>query len=301
MFLFSCLVLTAPFGGVGRADEATAVPAGPDQPPLTRIDKAQYHLFRPTPQAYLRELTPDRPDKTESPYTVDAGHFQLEMDLVSYTHDAERAGGVARRVEAWAIAPLNLKAGLCNQADLQVIVETWNEVETKARGPGLTLQRHSHGFGNVTTRMKYNFWGNDGGPTAFGMIPFAKWPTSQDRLGNGNVEGGIVFPLAVELPRGFGMGLMTEFTCNRDDLGNGSHPEFVNSITFSHDLVGRLGGYVEFFSATSSEPDSDWVGTVDFGLTYGLTENLQLDTGVNVGVTKSADDLNLFFGLSCRY
>jgi hypothetical protein len=42
-------------------------------------DKSGYTLFRPTPEALLRELTSDRPDKTESPITVDAGHFQLEM------------------------------------------------------------------------------------------------------------------------------------------------------------------------------------------------------------------------------
>lgn len=29
-------------------------------------------------------MSTDRPDKTESLYTVDAGHFQFEADLVSF-------------------------------------------------------------------------------------------------------------------------------------------------------------------------------------------------------------------------
>src|ERR1700690_1895783 len=54
-------------------------------------DKSQYNLFNPTPVKYMRELSPDRPDETESPYTVDAGHFQLEMDFANYTYN-ETAG-----------------------------------------------------------------------------------------------------------------------------------------------------------------------------------------------------------------
>jgi len=51
----------------------------------TKVDKSQFHLFHPTPDALMREMATDRPDKTESAYTVDAGHFQVEMDLLSYT------------------------------------------------------------------------------------------------------------------------------------------------------------------------------------------------------------------------
>ena len=34
------------------------------------------------------------------------------------------------------------------------------------------------------------------------MMPFIKSPTNQDGLGNTSVEGGVIFPLAVELPWG---------------------------------------------------------------------------------------------------
>ena len=36
-------------------------------------DKSSYSLFNPTPDSALRDMATDRPDKTESPYTVDAG------------------------------------------------------------------------------------------------------------------------------------------------------------------------------------------------------------------------------------
>ena len=74
----------------------------------------------------MRELSADRPDKTESAYTVDAGHFQVEMDLVAYSYDHDRSGGDDTRTEAWAIAPMNLKLGLLNDVDLQLMIETYN-------------------------------------------------------------------------------------------------------------------------------------------------------------------------------
>jgi hypothetical protein len=33
----------------------------------------------------MRELSADRPDKTDCPFTVDAGHFQVEMDFANLT------------------------------------------------------------------------------------------------------------------------------------------------------------------------------------------------------------------------
>lgn len=261
------------------------------------IDKSQFHLFNPTPSKYLREMSTDRPDKTESAYTVDAGHFQFEMDLVTYARDEERSGGTTTKVDAWAVAPINLKVGLCNRVDLQLVLETY--VDVRVRSGGVT--RTMRGYGDTTVRLKYNLWGNDGGPTAMAAMSYVKLPTNQDDLGNDSVEGGLILPLAASLPGGFGMGLMTQFDAVRDSDDRGYHAEFINTITLGHDIVGKLGGYVEFFSAVSAERGSSWIGTLDFGLTYGFTDNIQLDAGVNIGVTKSAADVNPFVGLSWRF
>src|SRR5262249_25819964 len=47
-------------------------------------DKSQYKLFNPTPANCLREFDPDRPDVTDNPFTIDAGHIQFESSLFSY-------------------------------------------------------------------------------------------------------------------------------------------------------------------------------------------------------------------------
>jgi hypothetical protein len=168
-------------------------------------------------------------------------------------------------------------------------------------------QRHSRGaFGRRPNReqaqeLKINLWGNDGGQTAFALMPFVKFPTASDQLGNDAVEGGVILPLAVQLPGGWGLGLMSECDFLRNDESSSYHSTFIHSITLGHDLFGKLGGYFEFFSEVSRARGSPWVGTVDLGLSYGLTENSQLDAGVNLGVTDSADDVNPFAGITVRF
>src|ERR1051326_5573751 len=171
-------------------------------------DKGRYHLFNPTPREFMREMITDRPDRTESPYTVDAGHCQFEADVLNYSYDRYNAARSDARVESVAVAPVNLKLGLCNRADIQLVVQSYNSIRTHDRAAG-TVDRQ-RGFGDVIPRLKVNLWGNDGGPTAFGVMPFVKLPTNQDRVGNNSVDGGIIFPLAAALPQGWSMGLMTE-------------------------------------------------------------------------------------------
>ena len=85
-------------------------------------DKSSYHLFRPTPEHLMRELSTDRPDLTESPYTVDAGHIQMEMDVVNATFDRDQSGGGDVRNRSRTFGGMNFKVGLLNQVDLQMIL-----------------------------------------------------------------------------------------------------------------------------------------------------------------------------------
>src|SRR5258707_15821817 len=63
--------------GIAHCADSIIAPQPVRPPP---VDKSGYTLFNPTPREYMRAFTTDRPDLTESPFTVDAGHFQLEMD-----------------------------------------------------------------------------------------------------------------------------------------------------------------------------------------------------------------------------
>lgn len=243
----------------------------------------------------LRDLSTDRPDKTESPYTVDAGHFQVELDLATYTR--ERDGGV--RTETFGVAPVNLKLGLTPSTDLQLVVEPFVRQTVTDRTSG--RRRRTTGFGDVTVRLKHNLFGNDGGPAALALMPFVKLPTASKALGNGAAEFGLIVPLALSVSDRVGVGLMTEIDLNEESDGRGYAPSFVNSATVSFDLTDRVGLYTELFTERGTERGARWVVTGDAGLTYAVGENTQLDTGVNLGLTDAAEDIQVFIGLSRRF
>jgi hypothetical protein len=262
-------------------------------------DKSRYNLFHPTPDALLREMATDRPDKTESAYTVDAGHFQIEMDLLNYSRDRSNAGGAHQTVKALSIAPINVKVGLFNNVDLQFLAQTYNIQWTNNRDAN--RRTRASGFGDVLLRCKTNLWGNDGGATALSVMPFVKFPTNQDHLRNRALEGGVIFPFALELPGEWELGAQTELDHLQNSDDSDYHHEVVNTITIGHNIIGKLAGYLEFFSNISSERNAKWIATFDFGFTYAVTRDIRLDAGVNVGITEAADDLNPFVGLSVRY
>jgi Putative MetA-pathway of phenol degradation len=258
-------------------------------------DKSKYSLFNPTPQAFLRDFDTDRPDKTGSPYTVDAGHIILESDLFVYTRDVDKTG---TDVSTFNYLIPNLRIGLTNNIDLQIIPEIYKVQRNKSKdGTAETLS----GFGDTTVRLKVNFWGNDGGKTAFAAVPFVKFPTNQDGLGNNAIEGGIVFPLFVELSDHWDVGMQTEFDVNHNQDSSGYNAGFINTVSFGYKINNKLSSYFELFTNQTTEKGASFIGTFDTGLKYLLTDNVQLDAGINVGITDAADDYQPFVGLSFRF
>ncbi len=262
-------------------------------------DKSAYTFFNPTPRDQMRELSTDRPDKTESAYTVDAGHFQIEADLIAYSRDHDTADGADVKSRGTTFANVNLKAGLTNTIDLQFVIETYTTAKATDRTSGLTEK--ASGFGDITTRLKINLWGNDSGDTAFALMPYVKFPTNQDNLGNNSIEGGLIAPYALSLPGGWGCGIMPQIDLVRDDDDSGYHTELVFSVTASHDITEKLGGYLELWASRGTQSGAQTVATFDCGLTYAVNHNTQLDLGVNLGISDAAEDIAPFVGLSMRF
>lgn len=253
------------------------------------LDKSQYTLVNPTPRPLMREMATDRPDTTESPYTVDAGHVQVESSFTDYTRDDENGGAF----EAWSILPTNVKIGLTNNTDLQLAFEPY--VREELDGDATT------GFGATQLRLKINLWGNDGGDTAFAVMPFVQFPTEDGDFGaTEHLQGGVILPLKVALPREWDLGLMAEFDAVRDGTDDNYELQFVHTATLGHAIVGELDGYVEYIGITDTEDGTGYLSLVGGGVTYGVSDNVQLDTGVNIGLSEDADDFNVFAGISVR-
>lgn len=285
--MFSKVLQRSVIGGVCLFGSVAFAADGPD--------KSAYHLFNPTPREMMRDLSTDRPDKTESAYTVDAGHFQIEADLFSFTHNRDNSSDTTTKVSNFSV--MNLKAGLTNDMDLQLMLSPYRKVEENAAG----VTSNKEGFAETVLRLKWNVFGNEGTGNAMALMPFLKLPTASNNLNNNQYEGGLIIPFAVEMPHDLGLGIM--FQANRMKNANDDqfHTKLISSITMSSAIVGSLGGYAELYSESSAEPGASWIATGDLGLTYGLTPNLQLDLGANIGLTDAADDINGFLGFAARF
>ncbi len=230
----------------------------------------------------LRELSTDRPDTTESARSVDAGHFQFELEIAAW----ERDGGT----RTLHLGGLNLKAGLDESTDLQLVLPLFSRTDG---GP--------EGFGDIEVRLKRNLWGNDAGSTALAMMPFVKIPTAGHDLGNGKWEGGFIVPFAFSLPAGWESAVMTEIDLAADEAGNGYHAVFVNSITASHGLTESTACFVELVSVLSAESGAEAEAYFNAGLTWVVQPRWQVDGGIRAGLTSSSSDFTPFLGLSAKF
>ena len=290
----SCRRARSPFAAISVLVALGVTAGAAADPPAA--DKSAYTFFNRTPVSQLREFTTDRPDVTESPYTLDAGWWQLEMDLVAATCDHDTTHGADLRTSAFTFANLNLKFGLTNRIDLQTVIETYTRSRTHDRIAG--THTAASGFGDITSRLKINLWGNDGGDSAFGLLPFVKWPTNQHGLGNRSLEGGLVLPYGRNLGRGWDLGVETAVAFVRNAADDGYQADWLNSVTVGHEIAGNLAGYLEVTYLYSRGGDQ---ATFDCGVTYGVTRNVQFDAGINFGLTQPAPDFNSFVGLSVRF
>ncbi len=252
--------------------------------PPAAADQWQYTLFNPTPREQMRDLSTDRPDTTESPITVDAGHIQIEASFFDYGRNDD--GGIEE--EVFTYGATNVKFGLLSNVDLQIVFDAYTEVKTE----GETVA----GFSDIQARLKINLWGNDGGRTALAVFPFVKIPTGT-ALSNDKVEGGIILPFALELTDTIGLGLMAEADFVRQDSGNGYDTEFVHTAVIGFDVTDKLGAFVEYVGVAGS----DYQASSVVGLTYGLSADIQLDAGMRFGLNDAAEDLGAFTGISVRF
>jgi len=277
---------------LGQSEAPAGVPS-PDATDLVRF-KAPFTLANPTPRDLWRPLAADRPDATESPITVDAGAVQVELSFVEYTYND--AGG--EETNTFAVAPINLKIGLTNRADIQFVFAPYVHSSTSGG-------TDSDGVGDLEVRLKVNLWGNDGGTTAFGFLPFITLPTGSDDVGVSEIEGGFFTPFSLDLAEfgleGWGLGAQAGFIFERNDADNGYDTRFQHTTVLGYELTERIGVFGEFIGETVIG-ESGYSPGLSGGMTYSVNEDVQLDAGVVMGLDDdSTDDLTMFGGVTSRF
>ncbi len=160
-----------------------------------------YSLFNPVPNDKLRELSTDRPGKSHSAITVDAGHIQIESDFLNYTYDPHGNGDVT--THAYSIGTPILKLGVTNWMDVELGLALFNSLHQSSNSStgNSNWDVSAHGFGDTLLGAKVNAFGNDGGDQSLAFLPFLKIPTASPGLGNGHVEFTLNVPYTIALSK----------------------------------------------------------------------------------------------------
>ncbi|WP_375396657.1 transporter [uncultured Sphingomonas sp.] len=191
---------------------------------------------------------------------------------------------------------MNLKVGLLNNVDIQFVFTPYGHVETRDSG----TRTIASGFSDDTqVRLKINLWGNDGGSTAFAIMPFVKVPTGARGLTNNHVEGGLILPLAFDLPSDFSLGTMVEFDLVYDDDRRNYGFDVVHTATLGHPIIGHLSGYIEYVGNVPRI--GSYRAIASGGLSYQLAKNWVVDSGGTLGLAGAVDDMTVFVGTSLRF
>lgn len=237
-------------------------------------------------------LCTDRPTKANATCTVPAGHWQVETDLVNWTHASE--GGVSTDV---ILAPNpTLKYGLSDKADIEFNIAPYEAVRVEAGG----VTHTESGVGDLFIRLKYALVSN--ATWSLSVIPYVKAPTAQHSIGNGEVEGGLAVPISFSLPDKVSLTFGPELDSLENAALDGHHLNMVQVVNFSRPMTDKLTLSVEYWNDQNWDPLSTVSqSSADVAAAYGLTGTLQLDAGVNLGLNRATPRSQLYVGVSKRW
>lgn len=249
----------------------------------------------------MREFQTDRPDVTEGPFTVDAGHVQTESDIFNYSRSKPDEIGTV--TEKFLFGSTNVRLGVTNDTEVDFLLQPYNAVRTRFADPPQTVWKS--GPDTFELRAKYNLYGNDTfktpGSTAMALLPFVDIPTARNGVGQDRIEGGLIVPFALKLTDKADLSLMTEFDLRRNASGAGYHVEYVNTASLSYDITDNFGTYMEVVTIVGNGGPLGGIVVLDGGWIYKMSQDLQLDAGIRFGVTRAANRLNPFIGISRRF
>ncbi len=267
-------------------------------PAATPADKSGYTLFDPTPDALMRPLQTDRPGKSFNPFTVDAGHVQVESDFWLYAWDHWSPDGSVTR--STTILDPNLKLGLNDRAELDAILPLHDSQVTRSRNSGRMAGR---GVCDLQLGGKVNLFGNNGdGSRGAGVVAYAELPNGASGVCEGAAQYAVALPIVLPLPDQFsitvnpGAGLLDN--ANKPGL-HGDYQLILNLNRQIPDTTVTAG--IELALDDEADHNTGDQNTIDGSLQWVIGHNVQLDGGVYVGLNRSAPDWSPYVGVSIRY
>jgi hypothetical protein len=231
----------------------------------------------------------DRPTKSTGTCTAEAGHLQVETDLVDIVHS--RIDGTT--VDAWSALNPTLKYGVGEHTDLELSIALLNEVRTS----GAPTAR---GAGDAWLKLKHRFVLS---PTLeVALMPVLKAPTAARSIGNGAWEGGLLVPVVAQLSGDWSLNLSPEIDVVANANGRGHHVATAQLVNLGRPVGHDVTLSLELWGASDWDPAGRHrQASLDVGAAWLTSSALQFDGGVNLGLNRATPALQAYVGVSQRF
>jgi Putative MetA-pathway of phenol degradation len=245
----------------------------------------------------------DRPNVTNTPHTIDAGHLQIETGIIDYAYFRDHSPGDNVREDNFDVGQFNFRLGILNNLEINAVIDAFDSVQFHDYAAGNSFYAGS--FGDTAIGGKLNLWGDESGDdtweTAMAIQPQFKLPTARNDVGNGYFEFEVAAPFLMNLPAGFHLGLQPGVSHERSLQNTGYVTGFPMSISLDRVVIANLDIYLEYACDPTTEHHAQTGQTIDVGGTYPLNDNVVLDTGVNFGLNSASQNVEVLAGISVRF
>ena len=225
----------------------------------------------------ITELQADRPDQTETPFTVPKNHFQMENGfLFEHTNNSAQ----------FFTGPSSLlKYGINDHFEVGAITE----FTTTSTGKNL------YGLNPVTFRFKEKIFDEKGILPTTSFLGYLTVPNfASTALTVKYFAPAFRFTMQHTLSEKISLG----YNLGAEWDGESAEPDFIYTLTMGYSVSEKTGVYAEVYGFAAQFSKADH--RVDGGINYLLKPNLLLDFSGGIGLTQNAPDYYLAFGISFR-
>ncbi|MGE3799662.1 MAG: transporter [Candidatus Kapaibacterium sp.] len=249
------------------------------------------------------ELVTDRPDQTESASTIAPGSVQIEAGVeISVNEFVDISGGAdSTDTEKKLTAPaLLVRVGLFDGVELR-IGGSWISQNFDPRNdcrqtifplPPCNYYSDLSGLGDISVGGKVRLMKGDGLSPQVALLAHLTLPVGADGIAPEVLVPDIRLAMAHDLSETFSLGY---------NIGGAwEDEEFTGlyTVALGLGLTDAFGCFFELYGNGPWEENPEH--SFDSGLTWLVTNNVQLDIASGIGLTEEAEDLFLGAGLSVR-
>lgn len=238
-------------------------------------------------------IATDRPDFVESSDVVGKGRVQIETSLA---WERDRQGGVKTRLSS---TPTLLRVGVAEDWELRL--ETDGRMRLKTEAAGATTR--DRGWSDLSIGVKWHQRdGNEEtGAPALGWLVHLDVDTGSGPFRGQGVRPSLRGVAEWEFAGGWSLGVMPGLYRDRDEDGR----HFTGGIlaaVLGKSLNDKTRVFVEWSGQQlAAARHGGNVTTLDTGISYLLTRDLQVDAALSRGLNRNAPDLAWTVGLSTRF